>query len=391
MSDSLFVRIPLLCLLFSILVGCSTHNVKSTNHVPVERVTQEIPEHLLLDVGVQLFDPGIDDAADADTLIFPEVRKAESRYMPVMLAETLQTAAAWGAVRVVPAANRNSDVTVRGKIIQSDGEQLELAIEVFDISGRHWFTRHYKETASHYAYNKRLVKDMDPFQGIYNQIANDLLAFQRTLSDTETRTLRTIAELRFARDFSPSAFSDHLQETKDGRFAVVRLPATDDPMLNRVRRIRERDYLFVDTLQDYYGTFVREMDGPYQTWRAESYDAVITQRELESQATTRTIAGIAAIVGGIAAAGNNSGAGRAAGQVAVAAGGYMVKSGFDKRAEARLHSETLIELGDSLEAAIEPQVIELEDRTITLSGTVENQYDQWRELLKEIYKAETGL
>lgn len=380
-----------LSLLLAFLVGCSSHKVKSTNHVPVDRVTEEIPEHLLLDVGIQLFDPGIDDAADSDELIFPEVRKAESRYMPVLLAETLQTSAAWGAVRVVPPANTNSDVTVRGKIIQSDGEMLALAVTVSDISGAQWFERVYRETASHYAYNKRLVNNADPFQGIYNQIANDMLAHQRTLSEQETRNLRTIAELRFARDFSPTAFSDHLQETKDGRFAVVRLPASDDPMLNRVRRIRERDYLFVDTLQDYYGTFVREMDGPYQTWRAESYDAVITQRELKSQATTRTIAGIAAIVGGIAAAGNNSGAGRAAGQVAIAAGGYMVKSGFDKREEAKLHSETLVELGDSLEAAIEPQIIELEDRTITLSGTVENQYDQWRELLKEIYKAETGL
>lgn len=375
----------------SLLMGCSSQTVKTTNHVPIERVSSEIPEHLLLDVGVQLFDPGIDDAADSDSLIFPEIRKAESRYMPVLLVQTLQTSAAWGAVRVVPPANTNSDISVRGKILQSDGEILELAISVSDISGEHWFDRIYRENASHYAYNERLIKGADPFQGIYNQIANDILTYKRTLSDNDIDNLRTIAELRFARDFSPSAFSEHLSQSKDGKYTVIRLPSDQDPMLNRVRRIRERDYLFIDTLQDYYGTFVREMGGPYQTWRAESYDAVITQKELESQATMRTIAGIAAIVGGIAAAGNNSGAGRAAGQVAIAAGGYMVKSGFDKREEAKMHSETLIELGDSLEASIEPQIVELEDRTITLSGTVEGQYDQWRELLKEIYKAETGL
>lgn len=371
--------------------GCSSHKVKTTNHVPIDRITAEIPEHLLLDVGVQLFDPGIDDAADADGLIFPEVRKAESRYMAVVLAETLQVSAAWGAVRVVPPASSSSDVTVKGKILHSDGETLSLAISVYDVSGHHWFDRTYRESASHYAYNDRLVNGADPFQGIYNQIANDLLEHKKTLSERDIANLRTIAELRFARDFSPSAFSDHLSQSKDGQYAVIRLPAEDDPMLNRVRKIRERDYLFVDTLQDYYGTFVREMDGPYQTWRAESYDAVVTQRELEDEATMRTIAGVASIIGGIAAAGNNSGAGRAAGQVAIAAGGYMVKSGFDKREEAKMHSETLIELGDSLEASIEPQIIELEDRTITLSGTVENQYDQWRDLLKEIYKAETGL
>ena len=44
----------------------------------------------------------------------------------------------------------------------------------------------------------------------------------------------------------------------------------------------------------------------------------------------------------------------------------------------------------SLEAEITPQVIELEDRTVMLSGNVEEQYSQWRELLADIYHAEIG-
>ena len=35
-------------------------------------------------------------------------------------------------------------------------------------------------------------------------------------------------------------------------------------------------------------------------------------------------------------------------------------------------------------------MIELEDRTITLTGSVEDQYQQWRELLRQIYAAEVG-
>ena len=45
----------------------------------------------------------------------------------------------------------------------------------------------------------------------------------------------------------------------------------------------------------------------------------------------------------------------------------------------------------SLEAEIAPQIIELDDRTITLTGTVQDQYDQWRELLRQIYEAEVGV
>ena len=46
------------------------------------------------------------------------------------------------------------------------------------------------------------------------------------------------------------------------------------------------------------------------------------------------------------------------------------------------------ELGQSLDAEITPRVIEREDRTVRLTGNVEDQYDQWRELLADIYAAE---
>ena len=52
--------------------------------------------------------------------------------------------------------------------------------------------------------------------------------------------------------------------------------------------------------------------------------------------------------------------------------------------------QALEELGMSLEAEITPQVIDLEDRTVTLSGNVEEQYAQWRSLLADIYAAEIG-
>jgi hypothetical protein len=44
----------------------------------------------------------------------------------------------------------------------------------------------------------------------------------------------------------------------------------------------------------------------------------------------------------------------------------------------------------SLEAEITPQVIELDDRTVMLSGNVEDQYAQWREVLADIYATEVG-
>jgi len=376
---------------FVALTGCSSRVVKSANHVPVERVHTEIPEELLMDVGIQIFDPGIEDAeAEGKTFVFPELRRAESRFFPFLLMETLQTSAAWGAVRVVPNEKNAVDVLVQGKILESDGELLKLEVAVSDASGQEWFTKEYESLTSKYSYDRRRREEADPFQGVYNEIANDMLAYRREHLDAQNiREVRTIAQLRFAESFSPDSFSEYMTTDKKGIYHIQRLPADNDPMLERIHRIRERDYLFVDTLQEYYGKFVRDMGQPYDEWRSQSYEEVVRLRELQRTARNRKIGGIAAILAGIAAAGSSSGSAATAGQVAVIGGGYITKSGFDKSAQADIHIEALQELGDSLEAEIEPHVIEMEDRTITLSGTVENQYDQWREILKEIYVLDT--
>lgn len=389
-----FPRFPGLLItlaLCGLLSACSTQTVKTANHTPLQRDQGEIAEQHLLDVGIQVFDDGLDIAPDdEDLLIFPEVRKAESRFMPYMLMEALQASAAWGAVRVVPNEKNVTDVRVQGKILHSDGEIMLLLVTVTDASGRIWFTREYEGNASRYAYDRRRGERADPFQSVYHAIANDMLAYRDKLENDELAHIRTVSELRFAQSFSPDAFGGYLEQNKKGEYDIVRLPAANDPMLQRVYQIRERDYLFVDTLQDYYTNLVREMDQPYQAWRRQTYDEVIAMRRLQRAARNRTIAGIASVLGGIAAVGSNNPSARVAGQVGVIGGGYLVKSGFDKRAQAKIHVEALQELGDSLEAEIEPHVIELEDQTITLSGTVENQYDQWRELLRDIYRLDTG-
>ncbi len=385
-----FGCLPLLLAVLG-LAGCSSHVVKTTAHEPIVKETREIAEDQLLDVGIKIFDAGLDDAADnEDAVIFPEIRKAEARYIAVHLTETLQTSAAWGAVRVIPNEQSAVDVTVDGQILQSDGEVLAVMVNVRDATGRRWFEKEYRELASRYAYDPKRGERIEPFQGLYNRIANDILAHSRTLKPADIRNVRLVSELKFAQSFSPDAFGGHLSEDKKGRLQIKRLPSENDPMLSRIRDIREREYLFVDTLQDYYGTFVKEMEDPYQEWRRLSYKEVMAVRELRKEARNQTIAGVAAILGGIAAAGSDSRAARSAGTIAVAGGGYLIKGGFDKRAEAQIHVEALQELGDSLEADIEPQVIELEDRTITLSGSVENQYNQWRELLRDIYRLDTG-
>ena len=373
--------------------ACATHTVKTTSYTPIVQDSQNVPEDLLLDVGVAVFDPGIDEIhKDDEDTTNNEIRVAESRYAPYLLAETLQRSANWGIVRVMPNNESPMDVQVNGTILRSNGEAMMIRVEVSDSRGRHWYTKEYEEVISQFSYDPQNRQKNDPFQVIYNKIANDLLAFrQRNIEDTEVKEIRTVSEILFAKRFQDEVFSGYLTQNRQGEYQLTSLPADNDPILGRIRNIRERDFMFIDTVQDYYATYARTMRLPYDSWREQSYQETITLRELEASARRRFIAGAAAVVGGIAAASNGGNwATQAGGATGVGAGAFLIKSGFDKQAEARIHMQALEELGQSLENVIVPQVLGLDDRTITLSGSVEEQYGQWREILADLYAAEMG-
>jgi len=372
------------------LAACVSQTI-TTNEIPrVETPSAPVAEQQLLDVGIAIFDPGIDDYEEGEQT-YPEVRKAEARYMPFLLSEAMQESSAWGAVRVVPNPEQINDLVISGKILHSDGEELSLHIRAVDSLGRVWLDKDYTGVASRYAYQVTKRNDFDPFQAVYNTIANDLLQQQEQRSSAEREKIRLVTELRFARSFAPEAFDGYLEKDGKGTYQVLRLPAEGDPMLERVPSIRERDQMFIDTLQEYYRSFGSQMQVPYEEWRKQTYEEAVALQELQAESTRQLIAGGLAIIAGIAGATQgDSSTTRAAGQVAVIGGGFLLKSGLEKRNEAQIHVQALEELGLSLEAEITPSVIELEDRSVTLSGNVEDQYAQWRELLADIYAAEVG-
>lgn len=373
--------------------ACATHTVKTTTYTPVVQDSQNVPEELLLDVGVSIFDPGLDELTDEqEEITNGQVRVAESRYAPYLLAETLQRSANWGIVRVMPNNASPMDVQVNGTILESNGESMMIRVQVVDSVGREWYTKEYEEVISQFSYDPQQRQKNDPFQVVYNKIANDLLAYrQENLENDDIRKIRTVSEMLFAQRFSEEAFGEYLTKDRNGYYQLTALPADNDPLLNRIQDIRERDFMFIDTVQDYYATYVRQMRLPYDSWREQSYHETIALRELRDSARRRFIAGTAAVIGGLAAAtqGGNYGT-QASGAVGVGAGAYLIKSGFDRQAEARMHMEAMSELSESLENAVAPQVINLDDRTITLSGSVEEQYNQWREILADLYATDLG-
>ena len=384
-------RILLLVGLFQ-LYGCVTQTVRTVDMAPPKTLGVPPSEELLLDVGISVFDPNVPESFDEqnELNIQPEIRRAESNYMAYIAKNLLQSTGNWGAVRVVPRLSYAVDVTVSATILHSDGERLNLRVVASDARGQVWFDNVYETLASKYAYDASMPRDIDPYQATYNKIANDLLRFRMALTDDEILAIRTTAEMRFARDLATDAFEDYVIETTSGAFQIRRLPAPDDPMLSRVRMIREREYLFIDTLDEYFSSFANEMFNPYQNWRRATYSEAIAYREERNKARARLLAGTAGIVAGVAAQTSDNTITQYGGTMGIIGGAMMIKSGIAKRADAQLHIEVLRELGTSAEAEIMPHTIELENESIALQGSVDEQYEELRRILRKIYRTEMG-
>ena len=385
--------------------GCVVKDTRPLPKIAAVQATQQIPDNELLDVAIHEFEPGIpkelaeDEDALAKRRIYPDVRKAEAKMLPATLRTTLEASGQWGAVRVVPQSVQFVDVIVTGRIIISTGTDLALAITARDSTGRVWFEdRLYKSPADIGSYKtEAALKARDPFQNVYSQVANDLVAARNKLPPADRREVRRVTDLRFAQDLAPDAFAGYLQKDAQGLTRLTRLPADDDPLLKRVGSIRERDASVIDTVDGYNGNFTDKLRDSYGGWRRTSYDAIEKEDRAKSQARTRTVLGAAAVLASIFVSGNcattdyNCQRLESAARTAGAVGGTAaVLSGIKKFSDAKVAAQEVKELATSFQSEVAPQVVELEGRTLRLTGTAEEQYREWRRLLGEIYREESG-
>jgi hypothetical protein len=385
------------------LTGCVTSETKPIPKVAAKQASVHIPEAELLDVGVRVFDPGIpenlkdNEEALAKKRIYPDLRKAEARYIPTLLRETLEGTAEWGAVRVIPATAEFVDVIVTGKMVESNGGFLALDVTVTDAAGRVWIKdKRYSSFVDLGAYKTTAsLKARDPFQNVYSEIANDMVVERDKLTALDRESIRKVASLRFAQDLAPDAMAGMTAKDKNGVVQVVRLPADGDPTLTRIEKIRERDTAVVDTVNDYYASFHDNMEDSYGSWRQTSFTELEKEMRARSAARTRTVLGAAALIASIFAPTSCSSydacriadAARNAGTMG---GIAAILSGMKKYADARTHADALKELTQSFQSEVAPQVIEVEGHTLRLTGTAEDQYREWRKLLKQLYEEETG-
>jgi len=381
------ITVALLCM----LTACATTNPRKIAQTPISHAQREIPEEELLDVGITVFKGSeVTEKKAKKEGTTPEVRTAEGHFIPYHLKNTLEQSGYWGMVRVTPLESEAADVLVQGEIIESNGENLALKVTVRDSSGNLWIKKRYKATATGDAYSGNSVGEKDAFQGIYNAIANDMSRHMEKLGREEIKNIRTISKLKFAREFAPQPFKDYLKEEKKGEVTLNRLPADDDLMMERLLRIREREYMFEDTLNEYYEEFYNKMWPSYENWRTLNLTERIALAEQKRAAFLRQAGGTLLVALAILLEAQDVHYSGALTGALVIAGGQVFLSGINISKQAQMHYEALEELGESFGSEMKPIVMEFQDKKYELTGSAEEQYKRWRELLREIYYAETG-
>ncbi len=352
----------------------------------------EVPEERLLDVGIEIFGPGVDEGDRAKLArrgLSPELRRSEARFIAFHLKKTLEGTGNWGAVRVVPGPGEGLELTVSGQIVESNGKRLAVDVEAKDALGQSWLDKRYRAEANPTAYKGETTPRREAFQDLYNRIANDLLQARDDRDARDLVNLRRVATLRFAAELAPEAFAPYLHATSSGRFTLTRLPAEGDSMMQRIASIQDRDQMFVDTLNDHYLTFYEQMSGPYASWRQYSYEEIDAIDKINKSSLAKKIGGAAAVLAGMLLPSNSQG-GSMAGGVLVLGGMTAIQKGFQEGKEAGVHTAALKELANSFDGDVAPLLVEVEGEQRKLTGSAEAQFAAWRELLRQVLAVETG-
>ena len=314
---------------------------------------------LPVEVGVVVFNEGIrnPDARDARD----KLRSVETRLAAAYLRDILTESGHWGPVRVLPSASHFAALTVSGEIVHSDGRDFVVDIRAVDASNRVWLQQRFHGVASAADYAEQ---GQEPFRPLFVAIANRLVSAAEQMSASDIQRLLQVADLRYAEELAPAAFSPYLAE-RDGYIEVQRLPADSDPMLARIERIRNQEALFIDTVDEQYVDLGVELGPTYMLWRRSSLEQAEYLEIYTARAASRELK---AEQGSFAA----------------------MQQVYSAYRSVRIQEQDLFELATGFDNETAPTVLDTGENVVRLSGTLEQQYDEWRKILGRIIVLEQG-
>ena len=348
-----------------LLSACATQHrdISVTVHVPEALIVAGTPTLPYFNISIAVFsNPSlIPDNASAGRInrIYGPIHEAEANYLPIILRNSLIESGHWGAVRVGPSEDVAAELQITATILTSTALDLALQVKVVDSRGVIWLDNLYSDQAqtAAYAVDERLRQD--PFQGLYHRIANDIYRARSQLTAFEATWIVRASLLRYANALAPQAFASYLAIDPQGIIEVTGLPALDDKMYQRVKKIREAEYRFTDLMDEHFNLFFDRLQTVYPYWQTYSYELLAYNDQIKTNGSVSNR--------------RRSGSWEATEDV------------YRTYKEYKMNEDELRELTDSFKAEIHPTISMLEGSVIELKGPLEAQYEQWRSILREIY------
>jgi hypothetical protein len=356
--------------------------------------TYNYASNVYLDVAIPVFESGLAGPYEYDLQeeqreegIWPQVRRLEANRFSLDTKKALEKTRAFGSVNVTPNAQVDTDLYVLGKIISSNTEIVEINVKVMDAKNQTWGERQFEFRVGPFFHKDPLNKGKNPYEPVFASVASWVYDLLIKRSDDEKREIENVSNLRYAKNYSPQVFSQYL-EAKSNVWRLTGMPAESDRTYKRVSAIKAKDDQFIDVLQTNYETFYQTSDEAYSTYHKETYALAKRKREAKSERTKKQLltAGLAVLA--VVAKNQDSNLGDATSVVAAIGAASNLKDAIDANAELHDVRDILDESGSSLQLKVSPQVVEFENEKIELAGTAQEQYQQLRQRLKQIYDLE---
>ena len=335
---------------------------------PGEALATATSDGRLLNITVPVFDPGIpeDPAVYREQQVFPRIREIEAKLLPFLLRETLVGSAQWGAVRVTTIPESAAELQIFGTIVQSDGDSLDLHIRAVDATGRTWLDRVFSGHAAAEPVARRNDNVAPEFQSLYDEIAAELVAARVGADESVVSIIKGTSLMRYAVQLAPTAFGGFVEETGDGQWRLLRLPARNDPMLERIELIRNTEFLITDTVDTKYQELNTELARTYRVWR--EYRRKFVEYEAEDLRFAES---------------RNGDTPRGSWE--------SIKHQYDAYKYNRITAQEQDRLAIAFNNEVGATVDAMEDRVAELEGWVEKGYVEWHRLLEDLYEVETYL
>ncbi len=360
-----------------------------------------------LDVAVPVFNPGLpklkggglDYKAVNDKGIWPQLRRSEAKRFAVQTKKSLENIGAFGAVSVVPTPSASADLYLLGAIDHSDSEVVRITATVMDSAGHIWGTKQFEHEVSVGFFRDALNKEKDPYEPVFKQIGDYVYDLLNKKTAVEKQALKDMTKIRYALHYSPEAYGQYVQSKvvndrtfgKHTEFTLTGLPSKNDRMMRRISALGNQEQMFIDRLQDQYLAFDADTEEPYRSWQKETLPEAIAAREAKGKRNVGAALATALAVTGLILHDNSNSRAGGIGAIAAAAGAvFVAKGAFENSGKMKVHKESIDEMGENLDITLSPSVMKFDDKTVELTGTASEQYEQWKAHLHKIYQLESG-